>query len=571
MKNLVQKFILPVLVILTSLIYGLPNILIVLSHGELYTPFTLTNSPIARDEVFAYAPEVNYMLKGHLFLKEAYVAEYASHPTPFMGESAPSLVFATLAKLTGSIESAFVAGDFIFPPLVFLLLYIITNTFLRNRLYSSAVAFLVVIARDFIAVIPFPRETWQYLTFAEGQNYLLYFSRAFHPQLTFIFFGLSFIFLLKVLTNPSSKKYVILLGVFFGILFYSYIFYWTYFVAFYALVLAYLLIKKEKRAITALVFSSCIAFVIASPYLYTIHSFYQLSIAPDFVAKSSLKNVPLPFTLIRYLLIALLLFLSVRKKDKKFKVFVLFILTGVLIAPVAKLIVGQDLETFHYLRRALMPFATVGIFTFIYFIFKKRKNVIIFLSFGIIFTFITYGFNVQMVASKVIQASHTKDLYREDVFTWLRANTPKESVVGSVNTDFESFLPVYTQNKVYFPPSDRTVTPTYEGVTRYAVMANLLGINADWQKKNLDNIISYLFIYQSYDKNLNLNLNSDKRKEAEAEISIQSEGLWKQTLNKFKLDYVVITPLERDQVKINANLLKNEVSFGRYTIYSLNK
>src|SRR3990167_10419890 len=183
MNNLIKQLMLPFLIILISLIYGFPHVLLISRLGVNYTPLALTGeSRIARDEAFAYAPEVNYILKGHFFLKDAYVAEYSNYPTPFMGESAPSLVFALLAKLTGSVENAFIAADFIFPPIIFVLLYIITNIFIKNKLYSAAVAFLTVIARDFIAVIPYPHATFQYLTFAEGQNYLLYFSRAFRSE-----------------------------------------------------------------------------------------------------------------------------------------------------------------------------------------------------------------------------------------------------------------------------------------------------------------------------------------------------------------------------------------------------
>lgn len=563
---------LPFLIILISLIYGFPHVLLISRLGANYTPLALTGeSRIARDEAFAYAPEVNYILKGHFFLKDAYVTEYANYPTPFMGESAPSLVFALLAKLTGSVENAFIAADFIFPPIIFVLLYIITNKFVKNKLYSAAVAFLTVIARDFIAVIPFPHETFQYLTFAEGQNYLLYFSRAFHPQLTFIFFSLSFIFLLKLINSSTSKKYILSLGLLSGILFYSYIFYWTYFAAFYLMVFAYFLIKKERKILTSLALSGSVALIIAIPYLYNIYKFYQLNIAADFIAKSSLNNVPLPVTLFRYFLIATLLFLCVIKKEEKYKVFVIFILAGVLIAPVSKLILGQDLETFHYLRRALMPFATIAFFSSLYFVLKAQKTLFNILAFVILAAFTIFGFNVQAIASGKIQSAHVRDLNREEVFDWLRANTPKDSVVGSLNTDFESLIPAYTNNRVFFPPTDRTITPTYEGVTRYTIVANLLGVSPDWQKKNLDKIISYLFVYQSYDDNRSLNLSSNKRKESEDEINIQAQGLWKESLKKYKLDYVVVTPEEMGQIKIDYNLLKNEVTIANYYIYAMNK
>ncbi len=566
MKNLTIKITLSVLIILTSLIYGLPHILLASRLGANYTPLTVSGqSRIARDEAFAYAPEVNYILKGNLFLKEVYVAEYKNFPTPFMGESAPALVFAILSRLTGSIENAFIAADFIFPSIVFLLLYIVANMFIKNKLYSAAVAFLTVIARDFIAVIPFPHETFQYLTSAENQNYLLYLSRAFHPQLTLIFLSLSLISLIKMI-DKQTLRYASFTGILFGILFYSYVFYWTYFAAFYFAAFAYFLVKKQKDALQLLLLSGFIALLIALPYLNQMRQFYQLSLASDFLTKASLVNVPLPLTLVRYFLIAVLFFFVFRKKDQKFKVFVLFLLAGVFIAPVSKLTIGQDLETFHYLRRALMPFATIAFFCSIYYFLNGKKTLLTLISLAIISVFTVYGFNTQIIASDKIQSAHVKDLNREKVFAWLRTNTPKDSVVGSLDADFESLIPTYTQNKVFFPPSDRTITPAAEGVTRYAILSGILSVNVDSQKKNLDDIISYLFIYQSYDTNRSLDLASSKRIWSEKEIERVSTN-WQGELNKFKLDYIVVTPKYRQSINTKSSLLTKTASFGDYEIY----
>lgn len=563
-----KRILLPSLIVLVSFIYGLPHIILTSKLGAEYTPFSISGeSRIARDETYAYAPEVNYILKGHLFLKDAYVSEYANYPTPFMGESVPSIVFALLSKLTGSMENAFIAADFIFPPIIFLLFFLLTRRFVKNNLLASSIAFVAVVARDFIAVVPYPQQTFQYLTIAEGQDYLLYFSRAFHPQLTFIFFALAFMFFLNLVEKPNSKKFLVLSGISFGVLFYSYVFYWTYFVVFLGLNSIYFLARREKSIIIALLKSSAISLMIAIPYLFNMYKFYQLDLATDFVTKSSLQNMPLPITLVRYLLVAVLFFITAKKRNNKFFVFLSFLLAGVLITPISKLLIGQDLETFHYLRRALMPFATIAFFITIYSAIKNKRYLNGFLSIVLFITFITFALNTQIIVSRKIKDSHVRNHDQERVSSWLNANTPKDSVVGSLSTDFESLVPVYTQNKVFFPPTDRTIMPTSEGVTRYAILSNILGVDMSWQKKNLDNIVSYLFIYQSYNPNLNLDLNSPKRFLAEGEIEKVSQN-WQNEVNKFKLDYVVVTPEEKLVVNPNSRFLYQVASFGDYRIYN---
>jgi len=563
-----KKLLIALLIILVSLIYGLPHIILSLKLGTKYTPLTVSGqSPIARDETYAYAPFINHILKGNFFIRDTYVYEYKDLPTPFLGETAPALLFAVLSRLTGSIERAFIVSDFIFPPVIFLMLYLLARNFIDNQFYALTTSFLTVIARDFIAVIPYPHATYQYLTVAENQNYFLYLSRAFHPQLTFIFFSLAVISMLKLVQNPFKKIYIIFLGISFGLLFYSYIFYWTYFFVFFGLIFLYFLIKRDFRTLRSLFFAGLLSLLIGLYYLFNMFKFYQLPFSQDFVSKSSLYNLPIPITLIRYLLIMVFFYVIYKQKDRKFYVLFFLLLGGILISPISKLLVGQDLETFHYLRRALMPFATITFFATIYFLIKTHKTLIQITALLVFIIAIFTGFRTQIIASQKVQKVHVRDDTQQSVFDWFRKNTPKNSVIGSIDTSFNSLIPVYTRNKVFFPPTDRTITPTYEEVERYAILAKILGIDTNWQKRNLDTIISYLFIYQAYNQNNNLDLNSPRRIWAESEIDRLANNNWRELASKYKLDYVIVSPNELSIVNPDIKLLKPVTSVGDYIIF----
>lgn len=560
-----MKLLISLLIILVSIIYGLPNIVLLSKLGEDYTPLVISGgSPIARDEAFAYAPFVNYILKGHFFLKEAYVLEYANFPTPYIGETVPSLIIAALAKMTGSIERAFIVGDFIFPPIIFILIYSIGRQFIKNKLFCASASFLTVISRDLIALVPYPVETLKYLTFAEGRNYLLFLSRSFHPQLTLIFFLMSIIMSIGLLKKPESKVYMISLGIFFGILFYSYFFYFTYFSLFFIFMITYFLIKKDKVRVKSLFLSGCIAFVISSLYFINYLEFSKLSLASDFIAKTSLHNLPLSPTLLRYLILAIIFFVVIKPRNQSFVVLFLVLLSGIIISPLSKIIVGQDLETFHYIRRALMPVSTIVFLAIIFQIIEKRKYLVFSVSFLIIAISLMSGLKSQLIAAERIKASHYRDESREFVFALLRQNTNKDSVVGSLDTTFNSLLPIYTNNRVYFPPTDRTITPTYEGVERYAILANILGIEKEWQKKNLINILSYLFVYQAYSNQNKLDYNSQKRFDAEKIID-QSDD---KDNKKYALDYIVVAIDHLNKIKPEENL-KAITSVNEYVIFKV--
>ena len=546
-KNL-NKIVLLVFIIIVSLIYGLPNIILKFQLKENYNPLTISaTSHVSRDETYAYAPLVKHILEGNFIIKDVYVEEYKDYPTPFVGETVPSLIFAFLSIITGSIENAFIAGDFIFPPIIFLLMYLLVRIFLKNNLYATSVAFLATIARDFIAVIPYPYATYQYITVVENQNHFLHFSRAFHPQLTFILFLAAFLSFLKLLNNPSRKVFLAMSGIFFGILFYSYIFYWTYFLFFLIILFLVYAFRKERDILKALAISGVIGLLIASIYLYNIWQFRQLSLYSDFLTKSSLPHLPLPLTLIRYLLIALFFIIVTKSRKRPVTTLFIFLLSGVLIAPVSRFILGQDLETFHYLRRALMPLATIAFFISIYRLIPNKK-VMILLSIVAIAIALQIGFRTQVVFLEKIKNAHTRNQDQEAVFDWLNKNTNKNDVIASLDTTFNYLIPVNTHNKVYFPPADRTIMPTDEGVERYATLANILGIDTLWQKKNLDRILSYLFIFQTYDQHNKLDLNSTRKTFAESKIDTAAGQNPETLIQRYRLDYVVVTPQELDLI-----------------------
>lgn len=564
-----MKILLPVLVILVSIIYGLPNIILSYRFENNYSPFTISSlSPIARDETFAYAPEVNYILSEKNFLKEIYVKEYRNSPTPFVGETASAAVIYFLALLTGSIPKAFIAADFILPPIIFVGLYYFSSKFIKNHLLAISAALVTVISRDFIAVIPYPVETIKYLINQENQSYLLYFSRASQPQISFLFFLLAVTAVMKAVNEPKNKSSILFLGITFGLLFYSYVFNWSLFSVFFICVFLFVLIKRKFEIAKTLVFAGLIALIIASYYLLKIYQFYQLPFINDFVTKSSLHNVPIPATLFRYSLLAAIFVFVAKKRDLNFYVLAILLVTGVLITPISKILIGQDLETFHYLRRILMPFATVSFFVVLYSLLSTRKNLQNFLAFTFVVVFLLYGFRTQIIATERIGDSHKRNLDQESVFEWLSINSPKNSVVASLDPKFSSLVPLYTRDYTYFPPTDRTIMPTYEGVERYKILNEILGTDENWQKKNIDTLVSYMFVYQSYDDMRNLHLDSERRHEAERQMDmLNGNDNWKMKANKYQINYIVVTPDELIYINPDPKYLKFITSINQYLIF----
>lgn len=558
-------------IFLVSLIYGLPNLLLTYKLGNDYAPLVITKySPIARDEAYAYAPQVKHILEGNLTVQDILVEEYKNYPTPFFGETLPAQIFALLATLTGSIPKAFVAADFIFPPIIFLLLFLLSRILIKDQLLALAAALVATISRDLIAVLPYPHETFLYLTNAEGRNYFLHLARAFHPQLTFIFFLTAFLSLKNLIEKPGKLVYILFMGISFGALFYSYLFYWTYFVGFTGLVFLYLLLKKEIIVLKNLMSASVIAAIIALPYFLNMFKFYQLDLASDFILKSSSPHVGIPLTIFRYLVIAIafLFLFKAQAKEKLPKMLIfLFLLSGVLLPVISNLVIGQNLETMHYVRRALMPIATVVLTATIVKLIDKRETFVRITSILAIVGVLVFAAKSQIIAANLVAKYHTIDQDQQFLFWWLNQNTKPNDVVGSLDTTFNQYLSLYTHNKLYFPPTDRTITPTEEGTIRYTTLANLLGIDSTWQKQNLDNVLSYMFIYQAYTEGIGLDFNSPKRYHAEELIDSSANGNWQKNLALYKLDYIVLIPNELPVSDPNLEFAKPIMSIGEYVVF----
>lgn len=566
-----MKILISVTILLVSIIYGLPNLLLAFKLGDNYAPLVISkNSPIARDETYAYAPQVKHILEGNLTVQDILVEEYKNHPTPFLGETLPAQIFALLALITGSIPKAFVAADFIFPPIIFLSLFLLSRILIKDQLLALAAALVATISRDLIAVLPYPHETFLYLTNAEGRNYFLHLARAFHPQLTFIFFLGAFLSLKNLIEKPKNKIHILASGVLLGSLFYSYLFYWTYFVGFVALVFLYLLFKREITVIKNLMLAVIIAAIIALPYFLNMFKFYQLDLASDFILKSSSPHVGIPLTIFRYLAIAIvfLIIFKAKTKEKLPKMLIfLFLLSGVLLPVISNLVIGQDLETMHYVRRALLPIATVVAAATIVKLIDRKETFVKVTSVLAIFGVLVFAVKSQIIAANFVAKYHTIDPGQQFLFSWLNKNTNPNDVVGSLDTTLNLYLSLYTHNKLYFPPTDRTITPTEQGVARYTILANLLGIDPVWQKQNLDNVLSYMFIYQAYTKGIGLDFNSPKRHHAEELIDNYSNGNWQNNLALYKLDYIVLTAQEFLVAGPNLEFIEPITSVGEYVVF----
>lgn len=565
-SNSKTKILLAFLILTVSFIYGLPHLVMIKKLGKEYDPIAITNlASIPSDKGFAYSPYVNQIIKGGFFLKEAYTFEYRNFPTPYVGETFSSNLLAKLSSTTGSIQNAFLATDFIMPPIIFLILYLISKVFIKDSFFAASTAFLTTILRDLILVLPYPKATYEYIFAQANQQQFLHYSRAFHPQITFPLFALSLLLLFKLVSKPDTNK-ALLLGVLVGISFYAYLFYWTFLVFFLSTLSIVFLIKREYRIAFLILSALGLSFVIGSFYFYNIHKFYSLEFAQDFTEKMTGPSIPFNPMVFRFLLIPIIFGVMFKKYTRTKISFITLFVSGVLIILTSKFLVGRDLETLHYVRRVMIPLGTIACLSVLYIVVKGNNILKKTVSISLILLAIISGIKTQLTATNILAGQLTINHNRTDLFNWFKINTQKDSVIGTLDADLNKLISSKTNNYTYFPPTLRTITPTFEELERYIILSNLLGIDVQTQKKSLDKYLDYIYFAKVYITSSN---REPIRKLAEDEIDKNKNGLWIKNFSKYKINYIVVSNLKNQDINPDINFLVPITSINNYIIFSV--
>lgn len=183
---------------------------------------------INEDEALFTGPKAHAAEMGEIIVGDFNVAEYKNtriYVLPFLSP----LIMGNIARLTGSIERAFIIGDFLFPPIIFLLFYALMFLLAGRRLLALTGATLFIFIPQLLLAVPpaIPYLQATVLTLiAKGSS--LYFSRVEDPQLTIPLYLAALIFFLLIFKGRKEKWITAAAGICYGLLFYSYFYYWMY-------------------------------------------------------------------------------------------------------------------------------------------------------------------------------------------------------------------------------------------------------------------------------------------------------------------------------------------------------
>lgn len=183
---------------------------------------------INEDEALFTGPKAYAAEMGEIIVGDFNVAEYKDtkvYVLPFLSP----LIMGNIARAAGGIERAFIIGDILFPPVIFLLFYAFLILLSGRKILALFGATLFIFIPQMLLaappVTPYAQATILTLA-AKGSS--LYFSRVEDPQLTVPLYLVALLCFLLIFKGRKEKWITALAGIFYGLSFYSYFYYWMY-------------------------------------------------------------------------------------------------------------------------------------------------------------------------------------------------------------------------------------------------------------------------------------------------------------------------------------------------------
>ena len=495
MNYLIKAFITYKLVIFISLIIGfiiaLPYIYGYYTFNNNFSPLISNdNLSYLREHTYSYSAQVNQIIKGHLY-GDAYIWEYKSNPSPFVGELASIIPIAIISLLANSVPNGFILSSFAFSLILFVLIYTGLRIFNFPRYFNLFAATSIIIIPFLSSLLPYYSHNLTQIT--GGTLLPLFFFRIPNPLISSIYLFLSIFSTIFILKNPSAK-YFYLWPVIVGVSIYSSTFIMST-VLFALVLLAPKLFSKISKQ--KLIISFLIIFLIAIPYLINFISANIIFNTKEFLLTFTFEPKIMFPVQIRYILIALLL-LWARKKDAFSKVILAFVLSAAILMEFHQVIIGRNIQADHYISRILAPIATLSIFIILYekLDFLKR-NIKIWIIFTVVV--LTIGFHQQLSWINRYPNDFEQLTYRKNLIDYINKNTDKNDVIGTLDPDINDEIQANTGRWVYMAPGDRTFVSHSEQLTRICDLSTLSGLQTNNPKSR--RAILYSLAFAGEDEN----------------------------------------------------------------------
>lgn len=458
--HLAKNYLIILLCIAVGVVFGLHHILIAALQDN-YEPLVVYGvTPLTHDETL-YASRIRDVYDGNIFSRDAQTFEKKYAPNPY--SMFPFIVLGGFTFMTGSVQNTMIISDFLFPSIIFILVYFLMMLLTENKYVSSACGVFVMFSEDILRAFPFVGiGQISYISSRLDNNItspLTWLERLPYLEFVFVFFILSLIFLYLAIER-GGKKYIIMSGITAGLLFYNYLYYWTFFLAGACFLFAIFLLKKDPTDVKKLATIVAIMLVVSLPFWLEYLNFNSQVYSKDFNDRIGIeygRDVKIVTSLKLFSALGLFVFFT-RVRNKAFYMFVALLLGGIAAVNI-QVLTGFTVQSPHWMIAANNQVVAMMLFYSFYQIIRcpeRYKELRAFPNFiksnykkiciVIIILFIAYGIRYKIVYSENTYKYFTLPSDMLQAYDWLDRNTSKDDVVLSASVENVDLIPVYTHD-----------------------------------------------------------------------------------------------------------------------------
>ncbi len=527
--NKTKIFFLIFIAVAIGAIYFLPNILIPHFYnqedGSNYTWRDMAFYSF--EEIFSYGTSISNIMRGHWLGGDPFLWEYKNMPTSW--DYYPlALVIGLFFKLFQLSDPSmlFVVGDFIFPPISFLIIFLLFHRITKFFLLSifSSIVFLYfpsififkkILSIDFYGYISLTSVSDLFTDIAVANAD---FSRLFVPGITMIFLSAFLFFSYCAISEKTIKKrWLILAGISYGLLFYVYFYYW-FFVTISLGFLSVFLFFPKKDCFWRVIKIFLYGLVVSVPYWIRFFILAGNPIYSELTQRVGLLRERVLVTpgggywaiLFIFLLAGLIFFQRARRNILFF--YVLSFLASVPVVKNLQLIFGFNPQPDHWGSRVTVYFIVFAVLVLVFWLiqrlpadYKKLSSLVLLAATIFLLVIMSAG---QIIKSQCayLEAAFFMNKDMIDSFGWINKNTESDSVFLTDSEITRTALSFYTHANVYIPHACLSLATNSEIQERYEVVYAIykvpIGLLEDSFRNNFGNNEKYTYAQR---RNLNNN------------------------------------------------------------------
>ena len=514
------------------------------------------------------------ILDGRLISGEVDTVEHADAPSIWPLLSAA--VFAPFLWGTKSVLATLVITDFVFPMFIFSAFFLLLNRLTRAPLAALLAAYIFMLFPELAVLFPpgsvseLKTLVLQFLPFLPETPvvHLLYLRReAFIPGAPF--FILTLYGLHRVLTT-REKKWTILAGVFFGSLFYFYLYYWIFIGITLGTLIVVSALRRDGRT-SALLSVGLVALAVSVPFWV---SHQRLANLPQYGELAGRAGIEIgravrlhlwPTYLLYAGMAALALWLGDKLKRQSESILVAAVLAAEIISYNIQVITGFNIQSDHWSGRVFVSAQSFVVAALAWYAVRYALErypawavrarmaglaVLVAGASSLSLHVVRHHFRVESASAAI----YTVPSELMAAYDWLNLNTPVDSVVLSPALETNIDLAVYTHNKLFLARAQNTIAGEEEILDRMHAAYALGAVSPEYLNALLgtERGIMYFFSVSYESRALDRYLRPDRYPGLALPAAVRSRVIQDYSqyalpaVMPYRVEYIFIGPREKE-------------------------